>query len=68
MISPDGTLAAARTQLEGDATPGHVLIVSLDSSAAPVEIPARQWTSVSWQPVANPDNPAANAPDGLPNL
>jgi len=68
MISPDGTLAAARTLLEGDAIPGHVLIVALDGSAAPIDIPAHQWTGVSWQPVVNADNPAANAPEGLPQL
>ncbi|MFN8619651.1 MAG: hypothetical protein U0869_02740 [Chloroflexota bacterium] len=66
MISPDGTRAAARTLVAGDATPGHILIAALDGSAAPVEITASQWSTVAWQPVVNADNPAANAPTGLP--
>jgi Tol biopolymer transport system component len=65
MISPDGTLAAARAEIDDDATPGDVLIVSLDGNAPPIRVPARMWSSVSWQPVLNPDNPAAGAPAGV---
>jgi Tol biopolymer transport system component len=66
MISPDGTRAAARAEIDGNATPGDVLIVPLDGATSIVRLPAAMWNSVSWQPVVNPDNPAASAPEGLP--
>jgi Tol biopolymer transport system component len=66
MISPDGTLAAARAEIDGSATPGDILIVPLDGATSIVRVPAGQWSSVSWQPLVNPDNPAATAPEGLP--
>lgn len=67
-ISPDGTLAAARAELDDRATPGDILFIDLVGDTPPVSVPARAWSSVSWQPVANPANPAANAPEGLPEL
>jgi Tol biopolymer transport system component len=68
MISPDGTLAAAREETDGTATPGAVLIVPLAGQGEQVRIPAGQWSSLSWQPVVNPDNLAAHAPEGLPGI
>jgi Tol biopolymer transport system component len=64
MVSPDGTLAAARAERDGEAVPGDVLIVPLEGDAPVVRVPAGMWSSVSWQPVLNPDNPAAGAPAG----
>jgi Tol biopolymer transport system component len=64
MVSPDGTLAAARAERDGEAVPGDVLIVSLEGDAPVVRVPAGMWSSVSWQPVVNRDNPAAGAPPG----
>lgn len=68
MVSPDGTLGAARAVLDDRATPGAILFVDLVGDAEPVSIPARAWSAVSWQPVANPNNRAANAPEGLPTF
>jgi hypothetical protein len=68
MVSPDGTLAAVRAEIDTDPTPGDVLIVSPDGEADPVRIRALMWNSVAWQPVVNEQNPWASAPDGLPAL
>ena len=65
MVSPDGTLAAGRAERDGEAVPGDVLIIALDGKAPPIRVPAGMWSSVSWQPVLNPDNPAADAPEGV---
>ena len=67
-FSPDGSLIAARAELDDRATPGDILFVDVTGETEPVRVPARAWSSVSWQPVANPENPAANAPEGLPEL
>jgi Tol biopolymer transport system component len=66
LVSPDGTMAAARIERDNTPVPGDVLIVGLSDPAIRVDIPADQWSSVSWQPVVNPANPAAVAPEGLP--
>jgi hypothetical protein len=65
MVSPDGTLAAARAERDGEAVPGDVLIVPLAGDGPVVRVPAGMWSSVSWQPVVNPHNPAAGAPEGI---
>jgi hypothetical protein len=67
-VSPDGTIVAARAELDDNAAPGDIVFIDLEGGASPVRVPARAWSSVSWQPVANPENPAANAPEGLPEL
>lgn len=64
-FSPDGALVAARAE-NGTAMPGAILIIPIDGSSLPVRIQAAQWSSTSWQPRVNPDNPAVMAPDGLP--
>jgi Tol biopolymer transport system component len=64
MVSPDGTLAAARAERDGEAVPGDVLIVPLEGDGPVARVPAGMWSTVSWQPVLNPDNPAADAPLG----
>lgn len=63
-ISPDGRWIAVRaTGYEGA---GDVLIVDVAGDAEPVRLPAFAGGSVSWQPVPDPDHPAANASMGLP--
>ena len=67
MISPDGTLAAARAEIDVrcDARrhPGRrARRCDLRSSA----VPAGSGAASRWQPVVNPDNPATSAPEGLP--
>ena len=55
----------------GDPMPGDLLIVDIGTDPVGpqlVRAPASQWTTVSWQPLANPDNPAAHAPEGFPSL
>jgi Tol biopolymer transport system component len=64
MVSPDGRFAAARAERDGEAVPGDVLIVPLEGDGPVVRVPAGMWSTVSWQPVLNPDNPAAGAPLG----
>jgi hypothetical protein len=61
--SPDGSRFLLRAPR--GATPGHVLVVTADGTTK-ADIRAGQWSSMDWQPVVNPDNPAANAPEGLP--
>lgn len=64
VISPDGRWIAVRvTGYQGS---GDVLIVDAVGDAEPVRIPAFGGGGLSWQPIPNPDNPAANAPTGLP--
>jgi hypothetical protein len=67
-ISPDGSFAAARKALTDSATPDAIEILDLVGTAPAIEIPAREWSQLSWQPVANPVNPAANAPAGAPQF
>jgi Tol biopolymer transport system component len=68
VISPDGTRAAARAEIDGDATPGDILIVPLQGGGSTVRVPSILWSTVDWQPVVNADDPAASAPEGTPAL
>ncbi len=67
-VSPDGTLTAVRAEIDDSATPGDVLLVDLVGDAPPITIEARGWSSVDWQPLDNPRNPATGAPEGMPEL
>jgi WD40-like Beta Propeller Repeat len=71
MFSPDGTRLAARANRD-EPMPGDVLILTVDADPSDPEstirVPAGQWSSLSWQPVANPENPVVGAPEGLPSL
>lgn len=68
-ISPDGTLVLGH---EADPNnPGNLQIAPLDTSADTgvadvTSLKAVMWATSSWQPVVNPDNPAADAPKGAP--
>jgi hypothetical protein len=67
VISPDGTVAAARLARTDSATPDSLEFIDLVHDSIPIQPgPAGSWSAVSWQPVANPNNPAANAPLGEP--
>jgi Tol biopolymer transport system component len=69
-FSPDGSRIVARAEA-GDPMPGDLLILDIGSdpvSPPLVRVPARQWTTSSWQPLANPDDPVAGAPEGSPSL
>jgi Tol biopolymer transport system component len=63
MISPDGTRLLVRAPR--GAMPGDLLVVGVDGNVE-TTLHAGQWSSTDWQPVVNPDNPAATAPEGLP--
>jgi Tol biopolymer transport system component len=65
VISPDGRWIAVRAS--GYQESGDVLIVDVAGDAEPVRVPAFAGGGLSWQPIPNPDNPAANAPDGQPH-
>jgi Tol biopolymer transport system component len=67
VISPDGTTAAARLSSTDSAVPDSLELIDLVGNAPTIQPgPAGAWSAVSWQPVANPNNPAANAPLGEP--
>jgi hypothetical protein len=67
VISPDGTTAAARLASTDSAIPDSLEFVDLVGNAPTIQPgPAGAWSAVSWQPVANPNNPAAHAPAGEP--
>ena len=63
-FSPDGTRVLVR--LPRGPMPGDVAVVDLEGDGDPVLLFASQWSTMDWQPVVNPDNPAATAPEGLP--
>ena len=63
-FSPDGTKLLVR--LPRGPMPGDVAVVDLDGGKDPTLLFAGQWSTMDWQPVVNPDNPAATAPEGLP--
>lgn len=63
MISPDGTRVLVRAPR--GPTPGDVLVIDTEGQVE-TTLQAGQWSSMDWQPVVNPDNPAATAPEGLP--
>lgn len=64
-ISPDGTRLLVRAPM--GAMPGDVLVITPEGATKTL-IRAGQWSSMDWQPVVNPDNPAKNAPEGLPQF
>jgi hypothetical protein len=63
MISPDGTRVLVRAPR--GPMPGDVLVIDTGGQVE-TTLQAGQWSSMDWQPVVNPDNPAATAPEGLP--
>jgi Tol biopolymer transport system component len=65
MISPDGSRVLVRAPR--GPMPGDVLVVDTDGHVE-TTLQAGQWSSMDWQPVVNADNPASEAPEGLPRF
>ena len=65
MFSPDGTKLLVR--LPRGPMPGDIAVVRARRWPRPGRaLRERQWSTMDWQPVVNPDNPASTAPEGLP--
>lgn len=64
-VSPDGGSIAFRAAGDPDA-PGDLVILDVTGTREAIRIPAKGGAGLSWQPLANPDNPAAHAPGWSP--